>query len=135
MLDRTSNKMFGENKAVIEEILQKYLDEQELAVTHIDCEAGSKDGDNYMSLIKRVKVYFTRPSKEGESHLYMEWSNTHMHIEYYVKRSSQFNFQCHQTINNFIFFFSFLFSPSGSSSHILRARAQSCVMFHWMELI
>lgn len=65
MLERS--KMFSENVDTIEEILVKYFDEPELNVKEILCEAGSKDGDNYMSLIKRIHVRYTRPGNKGES--------------------------------------------------------------------
>lgn len=57
--------MFSENLSTIEEILKNYFDESELRVKEINCEPGSKDGDNYMSLIKRINISYYRPDDKG----------------------------------------------------------------------
>ncbi|CRK96955.1 CLUMA_CG010320, isoform A, partial [Clunio marinus] len=47
---------FSESVETVQNILRYSHDDNSLTVTRIICEPGSKDGDNYMSLIKRVKV-------------------------------------------------------------------------------
>lgn len=63
---KDSSKMFWENIETIEQVLQNYFNDKELEVKELTCEAGSKDGDNYMSLIKRVHVRYHRPDNKGE---------------------------------------------------------------------
>jgi hypothetical protein len=47
---------FSENIKTVQEILRRYHDDNELQVNDIKCCPGSKDGDNYMSLIKRIEA-------------------------------------------------------------------------------
>lgn len=58
---------FSEDIEIVEEILRRYHGDQTLRVMDIQCSPGSKDGDNYMSLIKRIvaKVKSTQ-SNAGE---------------------------------------------------------------------
>lgn len=48
--------MEGENKETIEQILRFYECDPSILVQKIVCLAGSKDGDNYMSVVKRLIV-------------------------------------------------------------------------------
>lgn len=71
------SKMFGENIETVEQILQNYFNDNELQVRELTCEAGSKDGDNYMSLIKRIHVRYHRPENKGEWIKFVfEWHHT-----------------------------------------------------------
>lgn len=45
---------FSEDIEIVEEILRRYHGDSGLQVIDIQCSPGSKDGDNYMSLIKRI---------------------------------------------------------------------------------
>lgn len=47
---------FSENIATVQAIMRHCHKDEDLSVVRIQCTAGSKDGDNYMSLIKRIKA-------------------------------------------------------------------------------
>lgn len=51
-----SKDEFSENINTIEAVLQRYHNNNDLQILDIKCEPGSKTGDNYMSVIKRVKM-------------------------------------------------------------------------------
>lgn len=57
---------FSENIATVQEILRRHHGDSELKVTEIVCCAGSKDGDNYMSLIKRIMATIRANNNSGE---------------------------------------------------------------------
>lgn len=65
-MKESTTKKFMENVETIEHVLQDFLIDDELKVKEIECEAGSKDGDNYMSLIKRVHVRYHRPENKSK---------------------------------------------------------------------
>lgn len=64
---KESPKIFYEKLETIETVLRDFFGDDELKVKEIDCCPGSKDGDNYMSLIKRVHVRYYRPENKGKS--------------------------------------------------------------------
>lgn len=57
---------FSENIETVQEILRRYHGDNELEVSEIECIPGSKDGDNYMSLIKRIVVKIKTNNNAGE---------------------------------------------------------------------
>lgn len=57
---------FSENVETIREILRRYLGDNAVQVTDIVCSPGSNDGDNYMSLIKRIVVKIKTNNNAGE---------------------------------------------------------------------
>lgn len=57
---------FNENIETICEILRCYTNDNTLQVIDIQCSPGSKDGDNYMSLIKRINVKIKTNNNSGE---------------------------------------------------------------------
>lgn len=57
---------FSENIEIVRDILRQYDKDNELQVTEIACCPGSKAGDNYMSLIKRIVATIRTTSNEGE---------------------------------------------------------------------
>jgi hypothetical protein len=57
---------FCEKPETLERILQREFDDPELRIIKIDCMRGSKDGDNYMSLIKRIIVKYRTGKSAGE---------------------------------------------------------------------
>lgn len=57
---------FSENIETVREILREYHKDNELQVTEIACCPGSKAGDNYMSLIKRIVATIRTTSNAGE---------------------------------------------------------------------
>lgn len=57
---------FSENIETIREILRHHHGDNQLQVTDIQCGPGSKDGDNYMSLIKRINVKIKANKSAGE---------------------------------------------------------------------
>ena len=57
---------FSENIETVQEILRRYHGDNELQVSEIQCMPGSKDGDNYMSLIKRIMVKIKTNNNAGE---------------------------------------------------------------------
>lgn len=58
---------FEEKLETIQKVLQEYYRDYHLQVNFINCEPGSKTGDNYMSIIKRIAVKGTRKNHSGES--------------------------------------------------------------------
>jgi hypothetical protein len=49
---------FNEKYKTIEEILKRYFSDNDLRVLKMKCISGSKDGDNYMSVVKRIIVEY-----------------------------------------------------------------------------
>lgn len=56
-----------ENKENIEKILKDFEGNDTIRVKHIECLAGCKDGDNYMSVVKRIIANGTYNNKQGGS--------------------------------------------------------------------
>jgi len=54
---------FNEKYKTIEEILKRYFNDNDLRVLKMKCIAGSNDGDNYMSVVKRIIVEFEAGGK------------------------------------------------------------------------
>lgn len=63
---------FSENVETVQYILQQYLKDNSLEIVEMLCEAGSKDGDNYMSLIKRIKAKIRTKNSSGEFRIVKE---------------------------------------------------------------
>lgn len=57
---------FSENIQTVQEVFRRYHDDNDLEVVEIFCCPGSKDGDNYMSLIKRIVVKIKANNNSGE---------------------------------------------------------------------
>jgi hypothetical protein len=57
---------FSENLETVREILRHYHGDSGLLVTDIECGPGSKDGDNFMSLIKRIVATIKTNNNAGE---------------------------------------------------------------------
>lgn len=57
---------FSEDIFIVEEILRRYHGDNLLRVVDIQCSPGSKDGDNYMSLIKRIVAKIKTNNNAGE---------------------------------------------------------------------
>lgn len=57
---------FSEDIETVQDILRQYNKDNELQVTEIVCCPGSKAGDNYMSLIKRIAATIRTKSNAGE---------------------------------------------------------------------
>lgn len=68
MLDslNTSNNDTNENKETIEKILQEY-ERNFLTIESTECFPGSLPGDNYMSVVKRVKIVGKLANDTGKS--------------------------------------------------------------------
>lgn len=54
---------FIEEKKTVQEILRRYRKDDSIRIVKMECGAGSKQGDNYMSVVKQVNVKF----KSGEN--------------------------------------------------------------------
>ncbi len=54
--DSTNNNDENENKETIQKILQEFERNYNLKVDSAECSPGSQIGDNYMSVVKRVKI-------------------------------------------------------------------------------
>lgn len=54
-LHSTNNNEEDENHETIEKVLQEF-EKNYLKVENMECSPGSQLGDNYMSIVKRVKV-------------------------------------------------------------------------------
>jgi hypothetical protein len=69
---------FSENIKTIEAVLQRYYCNNNLQILDIKCGPGSKMGDNYMSLIKRIKVWFRDENNSGKYAFrkYQKYRNT-----------------------------------------------------------
>lgn len=63
---------FSENVETVKEILRRFSGDDSLEIVEMQCEAGSKDGDNYMSLIKRIKAKINTKNCSGECRLVKE---------------------------------------------------------------
>ena len=57
---------FCERIETIQKILRYYHDDKHLKVKELECTEGSKDGDNYMSLIKRIEAKIKTGNNLGE---------------------------------------------------------------------
>jgi hypothetical protein len=57
---------FSENIETIQEILRRTNVDKNLQVKELECAQGSKDGDNYMSLIKRIVAKIKTSNSAGE---------------------------------------------------------------------
>jgi hypothetical protein len=57
---------FCERIETIQEILRRYYVDKNLQVKELKCTQGSKDGDNYMSLIKRIVAKIRTSNNTGE---------------------------------------------------------------------
>lgn len=68
-VDRNRRRDSGDTETVhsIESILRRHESDESIRLAGIRCEAGSRPGDNYMSVVKRVHAYGTRDSGEGRS--------------------------------------------------------------------
>lgn len=61
-----NDQEFQEKLETIQKVLQEYYRDYHLQVNFINCGPGSKTGDNYMSIIKRISVKGTRKNHTGE---------------------------------------------------------------------
>jgi hypothetical protein len=57
---------FCEKIDTIQQILRRYYGDKGLKVKTLECTEGSKDGDNYMSLIKRIFAKIKTSNNTGE---------------------------------------------------------------------
>jgi hypothetical protein len=57
---------FSENIETIQAILRRCHVDKNLHVKELECTEGSKDGDNYMSLIKRIVAKIKTSNNSGE---------------------------------------------------------------------
>lgn len=51
------NAIECEQKDTIEQILRTFDKNDDITIENVDCLAGCKDGDNYMSVVKRIIVH------------------------------------------------------------------------------
>lgn len=65
-----NDAMEGENKETIEQILRFYECDPSILVQKIVCLAGSKDGDNYMSVVKRLIVSGQHDKNQNQNGMY-----------------------------------------------------------------
>lgn len=65
-----NDSMEGECKETIEQILRFYECDPSILVQKIVCLAGSKDGDNYMSVVKRLIVSGTHDKNQNQNGMY-----------------------------------------------------------------
>lgn len=65
-----NDSMEGESKETIEQILRFYECDPSILVQKIVCLAGSKDGDNYMSVVKRLIVSGTHDKNQNQNGMY-----------------------------------------------------------------
>lgn len=56
---------FEEEPALMQSILREYHNDSNLKITKMKCFRGSKDGDNYMSVIKKVHIEGFLSDDEG----------------------------------------------------------------------
>lgn len=71
--DSTNNNDEFENKETIEKVLQEFERNYSLTVSSTECSPGSQVGDNYMSVVKRVKVVGTLSNdpESGKSNVFI----------------------------------------------------------------
>lgn len=55
-----------EHKDNIEQILREFDNNDSISVGCVECLAGCKDGDNYMSVVKRIIVHGKYNENQGE---------------------------------------------------------------------
>lgn len=48
--------IFEENQSFLRDILRKFNKEENLIITSLECTRGSEIGDNYMSVVNRLKT-------------------------------------------------------------------------------
>lgn len=65
-----NDSMEGESKETIEQILRFYECDPSILVQKIVCLAGSKDGDNYMSVVKRLIVSGAHDKNQNQNGMY-----------------------------------------------------------------
>lgn len=63
----SSESIENESKETIEQILRYYECDDSIFVKMIICMAGSQDGDNYMSVVKRLIVTGTHDKNQNEN--------------------------------------------------------------------
>lgn len=56
----------GEDRDMIQMVLRQSSNDDTIVLKHIECEPGSRLGDNYMSIVKRVHVSGTRGDNDGK---------------------------------------------------------------------
>lgn len=61
-INRTEINEFNEKYSTIEDVLKRYFNDKDLRVLKMKCLSGSKEGDNYMSVVKRIIVEFDTSS-------------------------------------------------------------------------
>lgn len=64
--DTNNDREFEEKLETIQKVLQEYYGDYDLQLNYIHCGAGSKIGDNYMSVIKKIHVKGKRKNQSGE---------------------------------------------------------------------
>lgn len=64
---------FSEDIETVEEILRRYHGDNQLSVIDFQCMPGSKVGDNYMSLIKRIIAKIKTNNNAGECQVTLKW--------------------------------------------------------------
>ena len=57
---------FSEDIETVREILRRYHGDNGMQVASIKCVSGSKDGDNYMSLMKRIVATIKSSNNSGK---------------------------------------------------------------------
>lgn len=65
-----NDSMEGESKETIEQILRFYECDPSILVKMIVVMAGSQDGDNYMSVVKRLIVSGTHDENQNQNGMY-----------------------------------------------------------------
>lgn len=67
-LDTLNGKVseFCERIETIQEILRLFYDDKKLEVKELECTEGSKEGDNFMSKIKRIIAKIKTGNNAGE---------------------------------------------------------------------
>lgn len=48
--------IFEENQSFLRDILRKFYNKENLIITSLECSRGSEIGDNYMSVVNRLKT-------------------------------------------------------------------------------
>lgn len=65
-INTTNNNDTNENKETMEKILQEF-ERNFLTIESTECSPGSQIGDNYMSVVKRVKIMGKLANDTGKS--------------------------------------------------------------------
>lgn len=67
MDSKTDESVENESKETIEQILRYFECDDSILVKMMQCMAGSQDGDNYMSVVKRLIVSGTHNKNQNEN--------------------------------------------------------------------